>query len=107
MANFLQIETTFYIYSFIYPTNGDLILGFDTLSFGSVMLFGVGLVTAIAVTLSIMVEHKWLGTRKTFEWFYTGGRSAKTNFRPKIYMMHVLEWSDVEDESVDETLPTR
>ena len=107
MANFLQIETTFYIYSFIYPTNGDLILGFDTLSFGSVMLFGVGLVTAIAVTLSIMVEHKWLGTRLTFEWFYTGGRSAKTNFRPKIYMMHVLEWSDVEDESVDETLPTR
>ena len=71
------------------------------------MLLGVGLVMAIAVTLSVRVEHKWLGTRKTFEWFYTAGRNAKTDFRPKIYKMHVMEWSDVEDESVDETLPTQ
>ncbi len=33
---------------------------------------------AIAVTLLVRVEHKWLGTRKTFEWFYTAGRNVKT-----------------------------
>ena len=27
--------------------------------------------------------------------------------RPKIYMIHVMEWSDKEDESVDETLATQ
>ncbi len=71
------------------------------------MLLGVGLVMAIAVTLSVRVERKWLGTRKTFEWFYTAGRYAKTDFRPKISMMHVLEWSDVGGESVDETFSTQ
>ena len=71
------------------------------------MLLGVGLVMAIAVTLSVRVEHKWLRTRKTFEWFYTAGRNAKTDFRTKIYRMHVMEWSDIEDESADETLPTQ
>lgn len=39
---------------------------------------GVGLVMAISVTLLVRVEHKWLGTRKTFEWFYTAGRNVKT-----------------------------
>ncbi len=33
---------------------------------------------AIAVTLLVRVEHKWLGTRKTFEWFYTAVRNVKT-----------------------------
>jgi SSS family transporter len=45
---------------------------------GYVILLGVGLVMAIAVTLLVRVEHKWLGTRKTFEWFYTAGRNVKT-----------------------------
>jgi SSS family transporter len=45
---------------------------------GYVILVGVGLVMAIAVTLLVRVEHKWLGTRKTFEWFYTAGRNVKT-----------------------------
>lgn len=45
---------------------------------GYVILVGVGLVMAVAVTLLIRVEHKWLGTRKTFEWFYTAGRNVKT-----------------------------
>jgi urea-proton symporter len=42
---------------------------------GYVILLGVGLVIAmaIAVTLLVRVEHKWLGIRKTFEWFYTAG----------------------------------
>lgn len=45
---------------------------------GYVILLGVGLIMAIAVTLLVRVEHKWLGTRKTFEWFYTAGRNVKT-----------------------------
>jgi SSS family transporter len=47
-------------------------------SIGYVILLGVGLIMAIAVTLLVRVEHKWLGTRKTFEWFYTAGRNVKT-----------------------------
>lgn len=45
---------------------------------GYVILLGVGLVMAVSVTLLVRVEHKWLGTRKTFEWFYTAGRNVKT-----------------------------
>jgi SSS family transporter len=45
---------------------------------GYVILLGVGLIMAIAVTLLVRVEHRWLGTRKTFEWFYTAGRNVKT-----------------------------
>jgi urea-proton symporter len=45
---------------------------------GYLILLGVGLVMAVAVTLLIRVEHKWLGTKKTFEWFYTAGRNVKT-----------------------------
>jgi urea-proton symporter len=33
---------------------------------------------ALAVTLRIRAETKWLGTRKTFEWFSTAGRTIKT-----------------------------
>lgn len=33
---------------------------------------------AIAVTLMVKAETKWLGTRKTSEWFYTAGRTIKT-----------------------------
>ena len=33
------------------------------------ILLGVGLVTAIVVTALTRTESKWLGTKKTFEWF--------------------------------------
>ena len=33
---------------------------------------------ALAVTLMVKAETKWLGTRKTSEWFYTAGRTIKT-----------------------------
>ncbi len=45
---------------------------------GYVVLLGVGLVMALAVTFLVKAETKWLGTRKTFEWFYTAGRNVKT-----------------------------
>lgn len=32
---------------------------------------------AVVVTLLVRAEHKWLGTKKTFEWFYTAGRNVK------------------------------
>lgn len=44
---------------------------------GYLILLGVGLVMAVAVTLIVRVETKWLGTKKTFEWFSTAGRSIK------------------------------
>jgi SSS family transporter len=44
---------------------------------GYFILLGVGLVMALAVTLIVRVEIKWLGTKKTFEWFSTAGRSVK------------------------------
>ncbi len=45
---------------------------------GYLVLIGVGLIMSIAVTLMVKVETKWLGTRKTSEWFYTAGRTIKT-----------------------------
>jgi SSS family transporter len=45
---------------------------------GYIVLLGVGLVMALVVTLLVRAETKWLGTRKTFEWFYTAGRNVKT-----------------------------
>ncbi|RNJ77473.1 MAG: urea active transporter [Nitrosopumilus sp. H8] len=45
---------------------------------GYVVLTGVSLILALAVTLMVKAETKWLGTRKTFEWFYTAGRTIKT-----------------------------
>ena len=42
------------------------------------ILFGVGSVMAIVVTLLVRAESKWLGTKKTFEWFYTAGRNVKS-----------------------------
>ncbi len=45
---------------------------------GYLVLIGVGLVMALAVTLMVKAETKWLGTRKTSEWFYTAGRTIKT-----------------------------
>ncbi len=44
---------------------------------GYFILLGVGLVMALAVILLVRVETKWLGTKKTFEWFSTAGRSVK------------------------------
>ena len=45
---------------------------------GYVVLIGVGLIMALAVILMVKAETKWLGTRKTSEWFYTAGRTIKT-----------------------------
>jgi SSS family transporter len=45
---------------------------------GYFVLIGVGLIMALIVTLLVKAETKWLGTRKTFEWFYTAGRNVKT-----------------------------
>ncbi len=45
---------------------------------GFLVLIGVGLIMALAVTLMVKAETKWLGTRKTSEWFYTAGRTIKT-----------------------------
>ncbi len=45
---------------------------------GYLVLIGVGLIMVIAVTLMVKAETKWLGTRKTSEWFYTAGRTIKT-----------------------------
>ncbi len=45
---------------------------------GYFILLGVGLVMALTVTLLVRAETKWLGTRKTFEWFSTAGRTVKT-----------------------------
>jgi len=42
------------------------------------VLIGVGLFMALTVTLMVKAETKWLGTRKTSEWFYTAGRTIKT-----------------------------
>jgi SSS family transporter len=38
----------------------------------------MGLLMAVAVTLLVKIETKWLGTKKTSEWFYTAGRTVKT-----------------------------
>jgi urea-proton symporter len=45
---------------------------------GYLILLGIGLIMALAVTLLVRAETKWLGTKKTFEWFSTAGRSIKT-----------------------------
>ena len=42
------------------------------------ILIGVGLIMALSVILMVKAETKWLGTRKTSEWFYTAGRTIKT-----------------------------
>ena len=44
---------------------------------GYLILICVGLVLAGAVLLAVKAETKWLGTRKTFEWFSTAGRTVK------------------------------
>lgn len=44
---------------------------------GYLILIGVGAIMALAVTLMVKAETKWLGTRKTSEWFYTAGRTIK------------------------------
>jgi SSS family transporter len=45
---------------------------------GYFVLLGVGLLMALVVTLLVKAEIKWLGTRKTSEWFSTAGRNIKT-----------------------------
>ena len=41
------------------------------------ILFEVGLVIAIMVTMLARTESKWLGTKKTFGWYYTAGRNVE------------------------------
>jgi Na+/proline symporter len=45
---------------------------------GYVILLGMGLIMALVVSLLVRAETKWLGTKKTFEWFSTAGRTVKT-----------------------------
>lgn len=45
---------------------------------GYLIVIGVGLVMALIVTLLVKAEVKWLGTKKTIEWFSTAGRNVKT-----------------------------
>lgn len=47
-------------------------------SVGYLVMIGVGLAMAAVVTIMVKAETKWLGTRKTSEWFYTAGRTIKT-----------------------------
>ncbi|MDQ3873162.1 MAG: sodium/solute symporter [Thermoproteota archaeon] len=44
---------------------------------GYIILLGIGLIMALTVTLLVRAETKWLGTKKTFEWFSTAGRNVK------------------------------
>ena len=50
---------------------------------------------AFSVTLVVRVEHKWLGTRKTFEWFYTAGRNVKTGRSAWTWAATLLQSSTV------------
>ena len=45
---------------------------------GYLIFIGGGLIMTIIVLLLIFVDTKWLGTRKTSEWFSTAGRSIKS-----------------------------
>ena len=47
-------------------------------SVGYLVLIGVGMLMASAVLILVKAETKWLGTKKTFEWFSTAGRTVKT-----------------------------
>ena len=45
---------------------------------GYLLLIGIGMILTLSVILMVKAETKWLGTRKTSEWFYTAGRTIKT-----------------------------
>lgn len=45
---------------------------------GYFILIGAGMIMALVVTLLIKAETRWLGTKKTSEWFSTAGRNVKT-----------------------------
>jgi SSS family transporter len=45
---------------------------------GYLLLVGIGMILTLSVVLMVKAETKWLGTRKTSEWFYTAGRTIKT-----------------------------
>jgi len=47
-------------------------------SVGYLVLIGVGMLMASVVLILVKAETKWLGTKKTFEWFSTAGRTVKT-----------------------------
>ncbi|MDC0063382.1 sodium/solute symporter [Candidatus Nitrosopelagicus sp.] len=47
-------------------------------SVGYLILIGVGILLASVVLILVKAETKWLGTKKTFEWFSTAGRTVKT-----------------------------
>ena len=45
---------------------------------GYFILIGVGVIMTFLVMILVKSETKWLGTKKTFEWFSTAGRNVKT-----------------------------
>jgi len=45
---------------------------------GYAILLGIGLLLALIVLIVVRIETRWLGTKKTFEWFSTAGRTIKT-----------------------------
>jgi len=45
---------------------------------GYLIFIGGGLIMTILVLLLIFVDTRWLGARKTFEWFSTAGRNIKS-----------------------------
>ena len=45
---------------------------------GYFILIGVGVIMTFLVMILVKAETKWLGTKKTFEWFSTAGRNVKT-----------------------------
>ena len=47
-------------------------------SVGYLILIGVGILLSSVVLILVKAETKWLGTKKTFEWFSTAGRTVKT-----------------------------
>lgn len=47
-------------------------------SYGYFIVLVVGAFMALVVTILIKAEIRWLGTKKTFEWFSTAGRNIKT-----------------------------
>ena len=49
-----------------------------TQEIGYFTLLGVGITMAIIVMILVKAETKWLGTKKTFEWFSTAGRNVKS-----------------------------
>jgi hypothetical protein len=74
------------------------------------MLLGVGLVWLLPLLYQLGSNTNGLGQGKHSNGFILQvgmQRLISMMPYPKISVMHVLEWSDVGDKSVDETFPTQ